>query len=255
MHSETTAAPLCFLESDPHLSLVRRGAAEFTGTLLLVLVIMGTHLNALLAVPSDRGTSVFVGAVVAGGALAGLILVLGTISGGHFNPLITILQWMSRLRNLNCAVAYVVAQLSGGVAGALLATVAFGTADPSGGPRSPLAGWMLAEILSSASLMIVVFGALKSSRREFGSLAVGAWLTASVIGLPPAFANPALALGTKLAMHTNTMTWRALLLAGLMEIAGALLAIAIVSFLFPPQTTAAQPTSIAPKAVDDPAGS
>lgn len=47
MHSNDTTQPVCFLEVDPQLSLLKRGAAEFTGTLLLVLVLIGTKLSAL----------------------------------------------------------------------------------------------------------------------------------------------------------------------------------------------------------------
>jgi glycerol uptake facilitator-like aquaporin len=233
MHSNDTTQPVCFLELDPHLSLLKRGATEFTGTLLLVLVLMGTKLNALQVPTLSRDTAGFTGAVAAGSALAGLILALGTVSGGHFNPLITILQWISRMRDTKCAVAYVAAQLVGGVSGAFLAIMAFGKARESGGTANSGHGWMIAELLSSAGLMVVVFGCMRSGRREFGPLGVGAWLTGSSIGLPATFANPALALGAKFALGTGARTWQAVRVAMLMEIGGAFLAAAVLGLIFP----------------------
>jgi hypothetical protein len=110
---EPHTQPVCFLELDPQFSLLRRGAAEFTGTLLLVLVLMGTRLNAQQAPTISRDAAGLMGAVAAGSALAGLILAFGAVSGAHFNPLITILQWMSRLRSAKCAVTYVAANSCG----------------------------------------------------------------------------------------------------------------------------------------------
>jgi len=250
MHSNDTTQPVCFLELDPHLSLLRRGATEFTGTLLLVLVLMGTKLNALQVPTVSGDTAGFMGAVAAGTALAGLILALGMVSGGHFNPLITILQWISRLRDTKCAVAYVAAQVVGSVSGAVLATMAFGTVRESGELRSTAHGWMVAELLSSAGLMLVVFGCMRSGRREFGPLGVGAWLTGSSIGLPATFANPALVLGAKFALGTGALTWQAVGVAILMEIGGAFLAAAVLGLIFPKELTVARPMSRASKVED-----
>jgi len=241
MQLNETTQPVCFLELDPQLSLLKRAAAEFIGTLLLVLVLIGTKLNALHAAPPDRDPNGLSGAVAAGSALAGLILALGTVSGGHFNPLITILQRISRMRDTKCAAAYVAAQLVGGVSGAFLAIMAFGKVRESGGTGSSGHEWMIAELLSSAGLMVVVFGCMRSGRREFGPLGVGAWLTGSSIGLPATFANPALALGAKFALGTGALTWQAVRFAMLMEIGGAFLATAVLGLIFPKELTVARP--------------
>lgn len=250
-----TTRPVCFMELDPQLSLLRRGAAEFTGTLLLVFVLVATRLNAVHSSTVDHDAYGFVGAVAAGGALAGLILALGTVSGGHFNPLITILQWMSQLRAANCAVAYVGAQLVGGVTGAILATTVVGAAHEATRPGSPGHGFMLAELLSSAGLMVVVFGCMRSGRREFGPLAVGLWLTGSAIALPAAFANPALALGMKVAFGVGALTLHSLALSVLMEIVGAFVAAAVVGLLFRKELSVSPPVSGARKMASEAAGS
>jgi glycerol uptake facilitator-like aquaporin len=172
-----------------------------------------------------------------------LILALGVISGGHFNPLITILLYMTRRRGGICALAYIAAQLAGGVAGAVLATFAFGATRQPAGLQNPGHGWLLAELLSSAGLMLVVFGCTRSARTEFGALGVAAWLTGSVLGLPNTFANPALALGATSALG-GALTWHHLQLAIAAEVGGALLAAAVVAYLFSTEISLSPPVAV-----------
>ena len=233
-----TKQPVCFLESNPQLTLLRRGAAEYTGTLLLVLVLISAKLNGPYSTSMNPGPGVMIGAVGSGSALAGLIFGLGAISGGHFNPLISILQWMSGQRSGRCAMVYTAAQLAGGVCGAMLANAAFGARHQPGGAQDHGHGWFIAELLSSAGLMIVVFGCMKSGRREFGTLGVAAWLTGSIIGLPTALANPALALGMHFALSAGSLSWTSLTLVLSMEGAGMLLAAMALALVFPKELSA-----------------
>ena len=56
-------------------------------------------------------------ALATSGALIGLIASFGAVSGGHFNPIITLGQWLNGERSARCTVAYVVCQIIGGIAG------------------------------------------------------------------------------------------------------------------------------------------
>jgi len=232
MQANGTNPPVCFLESDPQLSLARRGAAEFVGTLFLVLVILGEKLNASHFSGSSHETDVLALAVAAGTALGALILALGSVSGGHFNPLITLLQWITGLRSGKGFCVYLTAQIGGGIGGALLASMAFGQMPSANVSPSPESGWVLAELLFSTGLLLVVFGCMQSHRKELAALAVGTWLMGSSIDMPNAFGNPALALGAKLSLG-GALTWHTVLLAILVELAGAAITAAVVAFLFP----------------------
>jgi glycerol uptake facilitator-like aquaporin len=97
--------------------------AEFAGTLLLMLVVAGVGLTTRRGNPT---LGVMAEALGVAGALVGLIIAFGQVSGGHFNPLITLLQWLSGLRDLRCTIAYVAAQVAGGIVGALTAALMFG---------------------------------------------------------------------------------------------------------------------------------
>lgn len=59
-------------------------------------------------------------AAATAGALTGLIVALGAVSGGHFNPLITGLQWLMGERRSDCVLAYMAAQLAGAITGSTL---------------------------------------------------------------------------------------------------------------------------------------
>lgn len=82
--------------------------AEFLGTTILALVIM-TVAN------SDIGSITLFTALAAGLTLAGLVLALGAVSGGHFNPAVTFGLWTTRKVPTLQALAYIAVQMLGGL--------------------------------------------------------------------------------------------------------------------------------------------
>ena len=254
MQPSNTTQPMCSRRLDPQLHLLRRGVGEFVGTLLFVLVVVATKLSASQPASGGYDIRVLTGAMAAGAAASGLLLALGTVGGGNFNPLIAILQSIFRLHDSKGTAVLLVAQLAGGVCGALLAAFMFAVTNVFCPTQNPGTAWILAELISSAGLMIVYFGCLNSGRKEFTPLAVGAWLTASAIGLPTALANPAAALGAKLAFGDHSMPWQSVLLAILIQCSGALFAAAILSFLFPSHGMESRPAAILRNAEGEKAG-
>ena len=103
--------------------LAARLGAEALGTFALVLVILGTAMY--LRLGAQVGT--FGVAIAAGLVLAGLIASLGHISGGHFNPAVTIGAVIDRRTDPKAALPYIGVQLVGAIAAAgLLAVIANG---------------------------------------------------------------------------------------------------------------------------------
>jgi glycerol uptake facilitator-like aquaporin len=238
MQPNSTIQPMFETPLAPRLSLAQRGVAEFSGTLLLTLVLLAAKLYGLQSAPVERVSGSLAGSVAVGATASALLLALGRLalgtgSGGNFNPLIALLEWIFRLHDARCTAVLLVAQFAGGVCGAMLGTFLAGALNPLGANQTPPHGWIFAELFSSAGLMIVYFGCLNSGRKDFTPLAVGAWLAASAIGLPAALANPAVALGVKAALGDRAMLWSALLLAILIQCLGALLAAGLLTFLFP----------------------
>ncbi|TBL28757.1 aquaporin family protein [Verrucosispora sp. SN26_14.1] len=184
------------------LALTRRASAEFTGTALLVTAVVGSGIAATRLSPTDVGLQLLENAVATALALGALILMFGPVSGAHFNPVVSAVDWWLGRRSgtgltLRGLAAYVCAQVTGAVAGAVLAALMFGL-PPVTWPHTDRTGgnlW-LAEVVATAGLVLLVFALARSGRTTVAPAAVGAyigsayWFTSST-----SFANPAVTIG------------------------------------------------------------
>jgi glycerol uptake facilitator protein len=185
--------------------------AEFVGTLLLVFFV--TAVVSLYVSPDPRIFSDFsVIGLVHAFVLFGLIQTLGLISGAHFNPAVTVT--MTALRQITPvdAAIYIVAQLAGAVAGALLTkallldegrAVDYGATLVSNRIDGEILPGMVAEALGTFFLVWVIVGVAVNPRatKEWAALAIGAALGMGVMVLAPltgAGFNPARSFGPAL---------------------------------------------------------
>jgi glycerol uptake facilitator-like aquaporin len=219
--------------------LPRRLLAEFLGTALLVAVVVGSGIAAQ-HLSRDVGLELLENALVTAGGLAVLILVFGPISGAHFNPVISLVDWiLGRRRGTGLSAgevaAYLPVQVVGAIAGSLLADAMF--AQPilqwSTHHRSSPHLW-LGEIVATAGLLLVIVALARSGKTDQTPWAVGAyigagyWFTSSA-----AFANPAVSIGRA---FTNTFAGISpLSLPGFVgaELAGGAVALVLIAVLYP----------------------
>ncbi len=95
--------------------------AELVGTLILTFAICTVVvLYVATSASAQTGSDFAVVGLVHGIVLFGLIITLGAVSGGHFNPVVTLAAAVMRRIDPVDALVYILAQLSGGVLGALL---------------------------------------------------------------------------------------------------------------------------------------
>jgi glycerol uptake facilitator-like aquaporin len=214
----------CFVEDDAGISIGRRSLAEGIGTAMLMVAVVGSGMqNANQPLSSAFAVS---------GALVGLIVALGSVSGGHFNPVITVLQWLSGERGIDCTLAYVAAQVSGGLTGTVLADLIF--AKPPGQPSLALPSFpsLTSEALATFGLMLIVFCCSRSVGKLAGPLAVGAWLLGAIVSTPTgSIANPAVAVSLLAAPSSASVVSTAAVL--LVQFAGGGLALRCVWALYP----------------------
>ncbi|NUR00711.1 MAG: antitoxin [Streptomyces sp.] len=131
-----------------------------------------------------------------------LIVLLGPVSGAHFNPVVTLATWFTGRRagdgltTRNLA-AYVPAQIAGAIAGAVLADAMFGRPLVRWSTHDRSAGHLLlGEIVATAGLILLIFGLARVSRAHLAPVAVASyigaayWFTSST-----SFANPAVTIG------------------------------------------------------------
>jgi glycerol uptake facilitator-like aquaporin len=227
-------AETCFFERDPDLSLIRRATAEGVGTLLLMLAATGSGLTVNQFIPESPLFGLIVSVVGTAGALTSLIVAFGSVSGGHFNPLITLLQCLGNERSLKCAAAYLFGQFAGAIAGAFSANAIFGAGVQSKHPVSMTVHLAASEFVAAAALMIVVFACTRSGRSETGPFAVGACLAAAIMATPShCYANPAIVCAALFAAGPIALSAIGILVYASAEIAGTLLAFVIVGIVYP----------------------
>jgi glycerol uptake facilitator-like aquaporin len=232
--SPRPAFPTCFFEQDPGLPLVRRVAAEFVGTLLLTMAVVCAALAAGRMFAGLPGLALVVTAFVASSALVSLILAFGNASGGHFNPLITGLQWLGGERALRCTLAYVAAQFAGAAVGALLANLLSQVWAPPANRVAVNATLALSEVIATAGLMIVIFGCSRSGRAATGPFASGGWLFASILAMPSScYANPAITVAAIVACGPVSLSLKTALVYVPAQVGGAIIAFAVVSIVYP----------------------
>lgn len=178
-------------------ALWRRAAAEAIGTGLLVTVVVGSGIAAA-SLSRDTGLQLLENAFATALGLAVLILAFGPVSGAHFNPVVSLVDWWrgTGLSGRDVA-AYIPAQITGAVGGAVLANLMFGEAAVSWSTTHRSAGplW-LGELVATAGLILLIFALASTGRANLAPAAVGAyigsayWFTSST-----SFANPAVTIG------------------------------------------------------------
>jgi glycerol uptake facilitator-like aquaporin len=183
-------------------ALARRAAAEFAGTGLLVAVVAGSGIMAARLSPGDGGLELLENTLATVAGLAVLIVVLGPVSGAHFNPVVSVVDWaLGRRAGTGLpgrdAAVYVPVQVAGGIGGAVLANVMFAlpAGEISGKDRSAPHLW-LGEIVATAGLVLVVFALSRSGRGGLAPAAVAGWIGAAYWATSStSFANPAVTIG------------------------------------------------------------
>ncbi|HEV3284245.1 MAG TPA: MIP/aquaporin family protein, partial [Solirubrobacteraceae bacterium] len=183
-------------ESEPP-PLARRLFAELLGSAFLAALVIGSGIAAQTLSPGDVGLQLFENAAATAAGLFAIILMFGPVSGGHFNPVVSLvdarfggLRWADALR-------YVPAQVAGCGLGAVAANVMFELSAVSISTHhraSP--AHFLAEVIATAGLVLVIFSLARSRRTASAPAAVGAYIGAAYFFTSSAsFANPAITVG------------------------------------------------------------
>ena len=223
-----------------NVSTSRRLLAEFVGSALLVTAVVGSGIAAAQLSPSDVGLQLLENSIATAFALAVLILLFGPVSGAHFNPVVSLADWLlgrshrTGISGLN-ALAYTVVQTLGGIAGALLANMMFDRQVLEIATKHRLTtGHLLGEVVATAGLIALIFALARTGRAGLSAAAVGAyigaayWFTSST-----SFANPAVTIGR---MFSDTFAGIApgsvpgFVIA---QIIGAVIGLALVMALYP----------------------
>jgi len=178
----------------------RRIAAEFLGTAILVAAILGSGIMAQRLSGGNTALALLANAVATGGALVAIIAALGPISGGHFNPAVSLSDASAGGISWRDAVGYCAAQILGAIVGAVLANVMFGLPAVSL-PHHHRDGGLqwLSEFVATFGLITVIWGCGKF-RTAVVPFAIAGYIVAAYWFTPStSFANPAVTIGRALS--------------------------------------------------------
>jgi arsenate reductase len=177
--------------------------AEFLGSAFLAAVVIGSGIAAQRLSPADVGLELFENAAATAAGLYTIILMFGPASGAHFNPVVSLVDASFGGLSWRTAFAYIPAQVSGCITGAIVANGMFSQAAVSISTHHRVSpAHLLGEIIATLGLILVIFSLARTRRASVAPAAVGAYIGAAYFFTSSAsFANPAISIGR---MFSNT---------------------------------------------------
>jgi glycerol uptake facilitator-like aquaporin len=178
-------------------ALARRLLAELLGSTFLAALVIGSGIAAQTLSPNDAGLDLFENAAATAAGLYTIILMFGPVSGGHFNPVVSLADASFGGMRWREAFAYIPAQVAGCALGAVAANGMFSLAAVSISTHHRAStAHLLGEVIATAGLVLVIFSLARSKRASNAAAAVGAYIGAAYFFTSSAsFANPAISVG------------------------------------------------------------
>ena len=181
-------------------TLGHRLAAEALGTALLLAIVVGSGIMAERLSGGNTAIALLGNTLATGAGLVVLITIFGPLSGAHFNPAVTLVFAMRREIGLGVALAYVVVQIIGGIAGVWAAHLMF--AEPvvqvslklRDGPAQAFS-----EGVATFGLILAILGSIRF-RPDATPMIVGLYITSAYwFTASTSFANPAVTIARSLS--------------------------------------------------------
>ena len=176
--------------------LTRRLLAEYLGSAFLAAVVIGSGIAAQ-QLSDDTGLQLLENAAATAAGLFAIILMFGPVSGGHFNPVVSLVDAAFGGLSRRDALAYIPIQIAGCISGAIVANAMFALSAVSiATTHRASPAHVFAEVVATFGLLLLIFALVRSGRAANAAAAVGAyigaayWFTSST-----SFANPAITVG------------------------------------------------------------
>ena len=159
----------------------------------------------------------------------------GPVSGGHFNPVVSLADASFKGIGWRDALAYTPVQIAGCISGAIVANVMFELAAVSiSTHHRASSAHLLSEVIATSGLILVIFSLARTRRGNFAPAAVGAYIGAAYFFTSSAsFANPAITIGR---IFSNTFAGIAPASAPsfiIAQLVGGALAVMLIRILYP----------------------
>ena len=176
--------------------------AEFIGTALLLAIVAGSGIMGETLGAGNAAVALLGNSIATGAGLYALIVLLGPISGAHFNPVVTLMFWKLGHLDLKKMLGYWACQFTGAISGIWLTHIMFSLPliQESTKARTGLGIWV-SELVATLVLLSVIYIGDKQAKDKVPMLVAltvtaGYWFTSSTF-----FSNPAVAVARS---FTNT---------------------------------------------------
>ncbi len=213
---------------------MKRYAAEFLGTLLLVATVIGSGVMAESLAGGNFAVALLGNTIATAAILFVLITIFGPVSGAHFNPAVTAVFLSRGEIGAGAAAAYAGLQIAGGIAGAMLAHAMFGLDLLQIGVKARTGvGQLLGEATATFALVLTILGAVRVRPDNVAAavalvITAGYWFTSST-----SFANPAVTIARALTDSFSGIRPVDVLPFIIAQCGGAALAAAAARVFFP----------------------
>jgi glycerol uptake facilitator-like aquaporin len=216
-------------------TLLRRLLAELLGSAFLAAIVVGSGIAAQQLSPGNIGLELFENAAATAAGLFAIILMFGPVSGGHFNPVVSLVDASFGGLSRRDALAYIPAQIGGCILGAFAANGMFALSLVTISTKHRATGaHFLSEVIATLGLLLVIFSLARTRRGASAPAAVGAYIGAAYFFTSStSFANPAISIGRVFSNTFAGIAPASVLAFIAAQLVGAAVAITTIRALYP----------------------
>lgn len=199
--------------------------AEFLGTAGLLVIVVGSGIMGEELAQGNSAMALLANSLATGAGLYALIQTFGFISGAHFNPAVSIIEWLESRLSSKDLVKYVFAQITGAVSGVLFTHAMFGQTliQLSSHHRGEFR-FMLSEVLATFGLILVITLTGRKNK-ESTPMVVALYITSAYwCTSSTSFANPAVTIARSMTNTFSGILWTGVPGFILAQIIGAVMA-------------------------------
>jgi glycerol uptake facilitator-like aquaporin len=215
-------------------------AAEALGSFFLFATVVGSGIMAEQVADGNFAIALLGNTLATGAILFVLITMLGPVSGAHFNPAVSMVAWLRKDLGGALALAYVFAQLTGGIAGVWTAHLMFDEAvlQLSAKARSGIGQWT-GEFVATFGLVLTILGTVRWRETAVPAsvalyITAAYWFTSST-----SFANPAITIARSMTESFAGIAPADVPAFAFSQLLGAVAAYGVAGIIFPSNETAA----------------
>jgi glycerol uptake facilitator-like aquaporin len=212
--------------------MLKKLTAEFLGSLLLASSVVGSGIMAT-TLTQDVAIQLFVNTITTVFMLFVIITLFSSISGAHFNPLVTIVELFYKRVTFQEAALFILVQVLGTSAGVVIANLMFDRPAIEQSTFTRSGSYLfLAEVVATAGLILSILLLHHQNKGSMAAVIVPAWIGAAYIFTSStSFANPAITFARSLSESFAGISIKSVPMFILAQCLGAVLGVVLVALL------------------------